>query len=114
MFKWTLAIDDQKILAELAQKAMQSRRNLIELAALDDKPAEVDAAEVQIIGNIFNNLDEASAASSSSKTAFGAVGKFDLTPRSKPGKKASGANSKQQDADQRRQAIMNMFSEPAK
>ena len=110
----TLATNDQKLLDDLVQKAVQSRRSQIELAALGDKPAEGDGDEVQIIGNIFNNLDEASAASCSSKTAFGAVGKFDLTPRSKPGKKASRANSKQQDADQRRQAIMNMFSEPAK
>ena len=71
-----------------AQKATQSRRNQTELAASDDKPAEADGAEVQIIGNIFNNPDEALAASSSSKAAFGAVPQFDLTPRfSKPGQR---------------------------
>ena len=68
------------------QKATQSRRNQAELAASDDEPAEADGAEVQIIGNIFNNPDESPAASSSSKAAFGAVSQFDLTPRfSKPG-----------------------------
>ena len=81
MLKWTLAINEAKMLDDFVQKAVQSRRSQIELAALGDKPAEGDGDEVQIIGNIFNNLDEASAASSSSKAAFGAVPQFDLTPR---------------------------------